>query len=124
MTSAEFKALRPQFSASTYDARIAVLIAAAPVLDEDRAGNLLNMALSAWVAGELSDQDFAIKYGAGASLGSSNSIEKTVGKVSIKSSTSQSSSSTTAGGKGANANRYKQEFLDYLREFGMGAQAI
>lgn len=124
MTSAEFKALRPEFAASSYDTRIATLIDNLPDLDEERAGNQLNMALSAWVAWRLARQDYAILYGASASLGSSNTVEKKVGEVSVKRSTSNTSSSSTGSGAGRNPSGYEGEWLDFIREFGMGAVAV
>lgn len=124
MTSAEFKALRPEFASSSYDTRIATLLDNLPELDEERAGNELNMALSAWVAWRLARQDFAITFGAGATLGSSNTVEKKVGDVSIKRSSSNTSSSTSGGGTGRAPGSYEGEWLDFLREFGMGAVAV
>ncbi len=126
MTVAEFKELFPEFSASSYDARIQILLDAAPELDEERAGNQLDFAIGNWVAGKLARQDFAIAYGAGASMGSSNTVEKKVGEVSIKRSTSlsSSSSSSTGGNTTARLNIYEQTYADLLREFGMGAVAV
>jgi hypothetical protein len=124
MTSAEFKLMFPEFAASSYDARIATLLTMLPDLDEEAAGNQLDLALGNWVASKLAAQDYAITYGAGASIGSSNTVEKRVGDVSVKRSTSSSSSSSSSGGTGASVNRYEQAYLNYLREFGMGAQVI
>lgn len=126
MDVTQFKALRPEFSASTYDARITALLAVIPELDEDRAGNQLLMALSAWVAGKLARQDFTILYGVGAASGSSTSLEKQVGEVRIKTSQSHSQSSMT-GGKGKTPiqlNLYEQEYEGYLLQFGRGAIAV
>lgn len=125
MTSAEFRALFPEFTSPTYDARIAALLTVLPELDEERAGNQLNFALGNWVADKLALQDYAITFGAGASLGSSTTVEKTVGKLSIKRSSS-SSSSSSSGGSGASARltKYGERWNEYVREFGMGALAI
>jgi hypothetical protein len=126
MTLTSFKDLFPEFAASTYDTRINTLLTMLPELDTDRAGNQLELALGNWVAGKLARQDFAIQYGAGASMGSSNSVQKTVGAVSITRSTSQNSSSTTSNGKGGGTriNLYEAEYDRLLREFGMGAVAV
>jgi len=125
VTSAEFKALKPQFSAASYDDRITALLLNIEQLDEAKvaeAGLSLNLVLSEWLAGELADQDFAIIYGAGASLGSSSTVEKRVGEVAIKRSTAQSSSS--AGGSPTTGNRHKDKYNAYLRQIGMGAKSV
>lgn len=127
MTVTDFKALFPEFGASTYDDRIQALLDAAPLLDADRLGNQLNFATGNWVADKLSVQDFTIKYGVGGALGSSTSTEKRVGEVSIKSSQSHSQSSTTgtdSGGGGAGLTMYGKRYRDLLREAGMGALVV
>jgi hypothetical protein len=117
---AQFQLLFPEFSSSAYDARITTLLGILPPLDEDRAGNQLPLAHGNWIADQLATQDFAIKYGVGSALASSSSLEKTVGKVIIK--TSQSQSNTT--GKGARKTFYAERWEQYLHEFGWGAQAV
>lgn len=125
MTRAEFQALFPEFGASTYNTRIDTLLLNVPDLDTERAGNQLNMALGNWVAGKLARQDFAIQFGASASMGSSNTVEKKVGEVSIKRSTSQSASNSTGAGRNtAKLNLYEAEYDRLIREFGMGAAAV
>jgi hypothetical protein len=122
VTVSDFQALFPQFPSPSYDARIGVLLAAAPPYDGDKLGNQLDMATGLWVADNLAVQDIAIKYGAAGTLTSSSSTsEKTVGKVTVKSGLSQAS-----GSKGVQAGRtvYGMRLDDLLRECGFGALAV
>lgn len=124
MTSEQFKALFPEFSSSSYDARIEALLEVLPELDEERAGNQLNMALGNWVAAKLVRQDFIIANGASAAVGSSTTTEKKVGDVSIKRSTSNTSSSGSgSGGGAASVVDYQGEYDRLIAEFGRGAVA-
>lgn len=119
MTVGDFQALFPQFPTPSYDARIAVLLAAAPEYDGDKLGNQLNLATGLWVADQLAIQDIAIKYGAAGTLtSSSSSSEKTVGKVSVKSSLSQ-----MQGNKVPGKTIYGQRLDDLLVEYCTGAVA-
>jgi hypothetical protein len=121
MTSADFKALFPEFSSSTYDTRIATLLGLLPALDADRFGNQLTLALGYWVADKLAAQDMAIKYGVAAtSASSSSSTEKKVGEVSVKSSLSQAQSKGTVVGRTTYGARYE----GLLRQYGLGQVAL
>ena len=118
MTVGDFQALFPQFPSPTYDARIGVLLAAAPEYDPDKLGNQLNLATGLWVADQLAAQDIAIKYGAGGVLASSSSsLEKTVGSESIKTSLSQGAHAVPG------QTTYGVRLEALLLEYGMGAVA-
>ena len=122
MTADDFKAFFPEFSASSYDARIAALLGAVPQIDEDRAGNQLNLALGYWIADKLAVQDIAIKYGVAAtSAASSSSTEEQVGKLSTKASFSHSQS---ASGATAGKTTYLLRYEDLIHQFGAGAVAV
>lgn len=122
MTVGDFQALFPQFPTPSYDARIAVLLAAAPEYDGGRLGSQLNLATGLWVADQLAVQDIAIKYGAAGTLtSSSSSSEKVVGKVTVRSSLSQAQ-----GAKGVQAGKttYGMRLDDLLNQYCGGAVAI
>jgi hypothetical protein len=113
-----FQALFPQFPSPTYDARIGVLLAAAPEYDPDKLGNQLDLATGLWVADQLAAQDIAIKYGAGGVLASSSSsTEKRVGSESIKTSISQGAKAV------AGQTTYGARLDALLSLYGMGAVA-
>jgi hypothetical protein len=122
VTRVQFQALFPQFPSPSYDERIQALLDFAPEYDGDKLGNQLNLATGLWVADNLAVQDIAIRYGAAGTLtSSSSSSEKTVGKVSIKSSLSQAQGSKgVQGGK----TTYGMRLDDLLRECGFGAVAV
>lgn len=125
MTSAEFKALFPEFAASSYDTRINTLLAVVPELDAGRAGNQLTLALGYWVADKLSMQDITITYGsASSSASSSTTTEKRVGDVSIKRGISNSAGSGSGGGAGPGQTTYGARYEALIREFGLGAVAV
>lgn len=120
MTVGDFQALFPQFPSPSYDTRIGVLLAAAPLYDGGKLGTQLNLATGLWVADQLAAQDIAIKFGAAAgAASSSSSTEKTVGKVTTKASLSQSQSHGLAG-----QTTYGARLAALLREYGAGALAV
>jgi hypothetical protein len=113
-----FQTLFPQFPSPTYDARIAVLLAAAPEYDPDKLGTQLDLATGLWVADQLAAQDIAIKFGAGGVLASSSSsTEKRVGSESIKTSISQGAKAV------AGQTTYGARLDALLSLYGMGAVA-
>lgn len=119
MTVLDFQALFPQFPSPSYDARIQVLLDAAPLYDGDKLGNQLNLATGLWVADNLAVQDIAIKYGAAGVLSSSSSSsEKQVGKVIVKSSLSQGAKAVSS------KTSYGLRLDDLLREYGFGMVTV
>lgn len=126
MTRAEFQALFPEFSASTYDARIDALLPVLTELDEERAGNRLNLALGLELSDLLAAQDITITFGAAASSASSSTTtEKKVGEVSVKRGISNSSGSGSGGGGSRpGQTTYRARYEALIREFGVGAVAV
>lgn len=117
MTRAEFQALFPEFAASTYDARIDILLTKVPAYSAAKLGNQLDIATGLWIADMLTYQDITMKYGAaGAASASSTTVEEKVGDVSYKSSLSQSASTGTRPGQ----TTYGVRLRDLLRQKGMG----
>jgi hypothetical protein len=125
MTRAEFQALFPEFSASTYNDRIDALLPVVPELDPEKAGTRLNFIQGLWLADLLTVQDIKIKYGAaGLMSSSSSSTEKNVGKVSIKTAISQSAGSSSATGARPGQTTYGVRYVDEVRQLGVGAVAV
>ena len=126
ITRAEFQALFPEFSASTYNDRIDALLPVLTPLDEAKAGVRLNLAYGLELADLLAAGDIAIAVGtASTSASSSSTTEKKVGDVSIKRSLS-SSAGTSSGGGGSQAGQttYGARYVSLLRSFGVGAVAV
>ena len=121
MTRSEFQALFPEFGASTYNARIDLLLTMIPPYSADKLGNQLMMAQGLWVAGKLAAQDISIQFGtASSSASSSSTTEKKVGDVSIKRSLAQSTSSGNGSGARVGETTYDARLRALLQQAGMG----
>lgn len=119
-----FKADFPEFGDGSFDAKInTAILMAPPNFDEAVWGDQLRDGLGNWIAFRVSLKNQIATLGAGFGSGST-SLEKTVGKVIVKRSQSQSQTGQTAELGIYGANEYGRFYWSLMQMVGAGALVI
>lgn len=120
-----FKQDFPEFADASFDAKITTALELAPPnFDEAVWGDQLRDGLGHWIAFRVALKGQIATYGAGFASAASSSEEKTVGKVSVKRSQSQSTSQQKGPLSIYGKNAYGQIYLDLVALVGAGAAAV